>query len=369
MKVGTAELLTQASAPREDTAGEDGYKEEADEKAEDKRQFEDMEEVEETGNATIQTTERELEDLEVDVSAALLMSLRMNTGRFSGVHSQPIPTLTGTEDVTSIKYPPSSTSSILMASGRSPSLEAPGPGQRPRYQLSSIRSSQNPPPKSRIDSSFVPPPPTSLPYQPASPEATPDFRISPSKATQIPVASAQIQVQETPLSNRSLLQPITFTDPVTRISATAPSDSSPEKRPAEEGQRRGHRRERHIGPIIPKFSRRERRSKFYPEAMIQEDRKEFFVALKGKAPAKPEKEIVQEAIEVEMLDEAEAEIQPEEPLSSKFLGQTSPQPASQTSPQPASQLVAEESPLTEEAAQTRWGRFADHWRRFARFAT
>ena len=363
MKVGTAELLTQASATREETDGEDDYNKEADEKTGNKRQFEDMEEVEQTGIAKIRTAERESEALEVDVGASLLMSLRVNTGRFSGVYSQPIPAFIGTEDITSTKYPPSSTPFNLVASTQSPSLETFNPGRYPRSQLSSIRSVQKPSPRPRIDVSFIAPPPASLPYQPTSPEGTPDYQISPSKATQMPVASAQVQVQETPLSNRSLLQPIELTDSITRISATAPSNSSPAKGPAEEGGRRGHRRERHIGPIIPKFSRRERRSKFYPEAMIQEDRKVFYVALKGKAPAKPEKEIVQEAIEVEKLDEVKTEIQPDEPLSSEFLGQSSPQPPSQ--------LVADmqESPLTEEAARTRWGRFADHWRRFARFAT
>lgn len=103
------------------------------------------------------------------------------------------------------------------------------------------------------------------------PSATPQITIPP---------SAQIQVHETPFAPRQSHEEETpFTSSNTRISATAPAAISPEKQPAETIEVvPKHRRDRHIGPVVPKFSRREKKTTYDLEALLLDDLKEFYGA-------------------------------------------------------------------------------------------
>ena len=131
-------------------------------------------------------------------------------------------------------------------------------------RLSSISSGQ---------SAIVPQPPSYLPQRHFSRPHQQSFHIFPPNATPATPAplSAQIQVRETPLPAQRPAQeaPIPFTSATTRISATAPS---PMKAPTEPALRRGHKRDRQVGPIIPRFSRRERKINRDLKAILLENR-------------------------------------------------------------------------------------------------
>lgn len=109
--------------------------------------------------------------------------------------------------------------------------------------------------------------------RPSHPSLTPQPTVPP---------SAQIQVHETPFAPRQShqeTQETPFPSSNTRIAATAPAAISPEKQPAETTEVvPKHRRDRHIGPVVPKFHRRERKKTYDLEAMLLDDLKEFYGA-------------------------------------------------------------------------------------------
>jgi hypothetical protein len=194
-------------------------------------------------------------------------------------------------------------------------------------------------------------------------------------------ASTQVQVKDTPFpaqrpdSNSEIIP----TGATTHVSATAPTtNSSPLKRPTEPIQRK-HKREKHVGPIVPKFSRSERRLKIDLDALLKEDRKKFREAQKAKKRAADESNalvedtVMQDVInvrsepekpntfvETEMKDvKSEQEIV-ESPKNAEIVVQTPPlQPPGST--QDDSQAFV--------PAQSRWGLLADHWRRLSQFTT
>lgn len=229
------------------------------------------------------------------------------------------------------------------------------------------------------------PPAYIIPRQESPPKATPTFLISPPNATPYPTfpPSAQIQVEETPLAaQRPGQRQAGF--PSTHISATAPSNPSPGK-PIEDARRK-HKRDRHPGLVIPKFSRRERKRKYDLTAILLEDRKRFRIALQeadqgfsqvqppkeesGRdepMPEDPKEKAVNEDEPMEEVIEASVEAEKAPTQSQPSFAQL--QPGQQISSQ--SFQTSQQFPDTQDDSQmfnplqTRWGRFTAHWRRFS----
>ena len=265
MKVSTAELLTQepSSAAKEKSrevteitvekpAEEDGLGVEEVrvevvevEKAEDTRQAEEMDEVEPT--VAVTPKEASVSIVENSGETAKIigqMSLPKEVGQSTAVST--------TQD-----------DEIAQDDSQQSKLSSPG--------------DPNPTPSIPSAQPLIPQPPSFFPQRHSSPSGQQIFQDFPPKSTpattSIP-ASAQIQVKETPLPvQQPAPQPqITFTNSTTRVTATAPSPSNGPTEPVLRGR---HKRDRHVGPIIPRFSRRERKMNRDLEAILLEDRKSF----------------------------------------------------------------------------------------------
>lgn len=193
----------------------------------------------------------------------------------------------------------------------------PQPTQDDSHQ-SKLSSTKSLKPTSPISSTQTPiiPQPLSFPpqrnFSPPHQQPSQTYLPKPTPATTSAPASAQIQVKETPLPGQRPAQqaPISLTSPTTRISATAPS---PAKGPAEPILQRRYKRDRHVGPIIPRFSRRERRMNYDLEVILLEDRKEFGAqkgdgVLDGMQVDRHGEEVVGESFESEKPGEIETEI-------------------------------------------------------------
>lgn len=230
---------------------------------------------------------------------------------------------------------------------------------------------------------------SSLPERQSPLESSNLFQISPSKATSIvPIPpSAQVQVKQTPFPAQTLNSnpEIAPTGVTTHVSATAPTtNSSPLKRSIEPIQRK-HKREKHVGPIVPKFGRSERRLKINLEALLMEDFKKFQETQKEKEQATNESDapvatredtVMQDVIEVrsesekpdvvanvdtEMKDALKPEREIEESSRNAEIVVQTPQVQPLAGTQDDSQTFV--------PAQSRWGRLANHWRRLSRFTT
>jgi len=290
------------------------------------------------------------------------------------------------------------------------------------------------------------PPPSYFPARelspPKPPHATPIS--APTATPQPPVPpSGQIQVQETPFAAQKFHKEILFTSSNTHISATAPAALSPEKAIDEETKAvPKHRRDRHVGPVVPKFSRREKKATYYLEDMLVDDLKKFYgpewkpvrrrtptprssrsprqlttvprrtptprltpsrlTPLRKSTPQRrtpqqrtpvpvdkdePMEEVTQERYEEDLsvkeklrspfmdIDHPSSQpsrrVAPNPPeIPSSPTQSQSNEPAHETQPRYRTQL-SPEIPSTQDDSQlfdatnSRWGRFATHWRRFS----
>ena len=252
----------------------------------DERQVEDMEDVEQSDIPTTQN--------EIKVSVAVVKD-PVETGNSVKQSSHPISspkeviqsTVVQIQTVLSTTQEESSSTQYPNSTPSNPAVSTQEPSQITTTQ----DDSQQPPSESQLPSSktheiaptipfaqtpILPNPPSYLPQRHFPPrKATPPFQISPPKATPATIlASAQIQVKETPLPAQRPAIP--FSSSPTHISATAPS---PVKEGLVEPMRRKHKRERHVGPVVPKFSRRERKIRWDLKMMLMEDRKRFQMSL------------------------------------------------------------------------------------------
>jgi hypothetical protein len=309
MKVSTAELLTPETISKDvekvpvvevaevievfadesmgdKRNGEDGTKDNGvsiEVEIEDVRQVDDMDEVEFSVPVTLGNTEVPptivKNSIKIDDSGeqpSFVMFSPREVIYSTAIQTQ-LPLSTAQDESLTTQYPSSTLSN--------PAKSTQGPSQITATQFGSQSLSQ-----SQVSSSKRSPIiPSAQPAQPSpyfaelhrfsSPKATPSVQISPPKAIlSITPASAQVQVKETPLpAQRPAPHQIIFTGSTTHISSTAPS---PTKRPAEGPSRRKHKRERHVGPVIPGFNRRERKMKWDLEVMLLEDRRKFLMDMK-----------------------------------------------------------------------------------------
>ena len=266
MKVSTAELLTQEptnvekdkslevvgateiidhGAPEKNESAEKGMNVEIEEFEDDGRQVEEMEDVQ----PSVPLTQKEMSVSIVENSVGIAKSLEQTT-----------------------QLPPPKEvvqSTIIQSQTLEPSQIITTPDNSQQSKLSSTKEIKLTPPILSTQ------PPSYLPERYVSQPHQQSFETSPPKATPattLAPASAQIQVKETPLPEQAQRAPIPFTSSTTRISATAPS---PAKEPIEQDLRRRYKRDHYIGPIIPRFSRRERKMNCDLEAMLLEDLKRF----------------------------------------------------------------------------------------------
>ena len=307
MKMSTAELLTQEPVVEnvvevvkvtetvvEETADEGGGEMEGIEKeaeSENEPQPEQMEEVEDTNNVTIG------ERTEVVQSANEFQENRSD---------QQINYFSTQGDSSSTNYPASTPSGPHHSNQDLSQIPTNQPDSQ--QHCSSNQTSMHPPSSPKPQPTFLPPLQSS-PIQPSPPKATPVLPIH---------ASAKIQVKETPFPTQSPPQQrALFTSSTTQITATAPSSV---KEPI--GRRR-HKRERHEeehgGPVIPKFTRKEKKMKVDLEAIAREDLQKFLARSKelGKIREKDKEEkkatmeeVAEQSLEVE--EKVETIIKPEQ---------------------------------------------------------
>ena len=364
----------------------------------DGRRVDDMEEVEHTGiSATQQETQVSVtvvkDSLESDNSFAPSshpLSSPKDVIQSTVIQTQPALS-TAQDESTPTQYS-NSTPSIVPKSSQDPSqIVATQDDSQQRSDESQIPSSkeqQTTPTIPSTQPSILPRPPLYLPSRHFSPpRSTPSYQIYPPKATpgMLVPASAQIQVTETPPpAQRPAQQPlIPFASSTTPITATA---LSPAKRPPEPVKRK-HRRERHIGPIVPKFSLQERKMKWDLQAILLEDRKKFQESLppvsSGNAEVEEKKDTIMK--EVDVIEDGFKEEKPVEKVNEPEKPSVPEKPAAKAvEPEEKKIMVTrlfdipklKRSPLslvddtqddsqTSSAAQSRWGRFANHWRRFS----
>ena len=122
----------------------------------------------------------------------------------------------------------------------------------------------------------LPMPPPYLPQRQISPMKTPlSYQIPPPQTPSIPITPAPLHLKDTPLSNQDIQRSGNYS----HISATAITPSEKGDSPV----RRKHRRDKHVGPIVPKFGRKERTMKIDLEIILSRDRKRFWLrAMEGK---------------------------------------------------------------------------------------
>jgi len=241
--------------------------------------------------------------------------------------------------------------------------------------------------------------------------------MSPSKGTPVP-ASIQIQVQETPpgFQPPGLVEETEPASSAVRISGTAPSSLKRRAPEVDEPARRKHKRDRHVGPIVPRFSRQDRKMNCDLEAILLEHRRSWIAENNVEPMEKEPTEEVQGQEDVMVVEEVVIEkvIKEEEQIQEVDETQTREDEDGQgmedlqVTEQPTIVKVEREAPLpgekekdviitdeeemvideAKDAVQqplanelqqpeplpratpsetTRWGRFAAHWRRFAPF--
>jgi hypothetical protein len=467
MKVSTAELLTQEPPlsisvekqlvvkvsevteiveeemedAEEEEEGKEPLSQDLGEDAEDSRELEEMQDVEQTEPPA----EEEVIIEETIVTRMVIESSAENsvpaesasaeepsqvpetTAQQTASQLQPV---VSSQDESSASVYPASTQSNPKVSKQDISTTEDDSQQSASHIQSSIEPSQVTPvipatkPRVPPRPAYRPIPSTSIPST-----SKPSPQMSPPKGTPflpVPPASAQIQVHETPFPNQGpVKRQQMFTGSTSHISATAPANLSPVKRPAEE-IRGKHKRHRHIGPIVPQFRKRERKMMNDLETILQEDRKKFAARVE-KAPVQTEKEDVMEdiihesleadkpveKIEPKILPTSSAKVRSQPPRESSPPDDTEkPQSPIESSPpaiisprQPspsAQRIVSPEIPSPEipdtqddsqipdvqpqnnsqapddsqipddsqayDPAHSRWGRFAAHWRRFNDFS-
>ena len=238
--------------------------------------------------------------------------------------------------------------------------------------------------------------------------------MSPSEGTPMS-ASIQIQVQETPPSFQPP-GPVEETEPASsavRISATAPESL---KRPAPEAARTKHKRDRHVGPIVPRFRRQEREINCDLEAILLEHRRRWMAEnnvepmdkerteeVQGQEDVMVVEEMVIEKViveeeQIQEVDETQTrededgqvmeDLQVKEQAKVVKVEPETPPPgeeeidviitdeeeivideAKDVVQQPPANQLQQPEPLPQATPSntTRWGRFAAHWRRFAPF--
>lgn len=366
MVVSTAQILSQHI----DSAGELTDIIEVSETIEDRSQI-----VQETSVEIMHDTEEEMPDVE---PSANMTHVSISVEKEGSSKDFVVPgtlladqsTSTINDDSTPTQYPNSTPSN---------------PTQQPTQSQSQTQSEE----PSR--------PPTAQPILPPPP--VPTRSTSPPKATP---TSVQIQVQETPLPLQH--QQLPSTELVSSaVRATAPSAGKRSR--SEEAPRRKHKRDRHVGPIVPRFSRKERKGNWDLEVILLEDRRRWMaehrvepvLALQEEVVAeevmKPADEPVVEREEEREEEQLQAQVEEEKP---ERLGEamedvqtTQRQEMVMENDPPAEQqeaITAEEEdvieipeiepepieqpaepappPPPQPSLATKWGRFAAHWRRF-----
>jgi hypothetical protein len=365
---------------------EDG---EEDDEEDVRSQAEDMEEVEQPATGSIERNEPESSVVEeiVEESVEIKETIELESPRQTGTvpNTAIQPNLTQSQSISTTQ----GESSITQYPQSTPSIPAP---EITTTEDDSQQPTQTQIPSSEEQTQTIPstlpqPPPYLPPRQQSPPKATPIFQISPPNATPLPAipASAQIQVQETPLAAQRPAQRQSTFFTSTHISATAPANLSPEKRPVE-GITRKHKRDRHSGPLIPKFRRRERSKKYDLTAILLKDRKRFRAAQKevvqGSSQIQPAKE--EPAIEERKVEDSKGKVDDEdEPMEEVIEESLEVEKAPERSrpsfvqSQPSQQILSQSRPISQQFPDTqddsqmfdpsksRWGRFAAHWRRFS----
>lgn len=247
----------------------------------------EMVEVETVEVETVEVEEVEVEAVEVSVEVTETVApVVENVSQAPGLDSPAQPQqqttqsesiLSTTQDESTTTQYPASTPSMQVDSAQEslPTQDDPRVSQVPPSeptQITPVIPATQPP--------VTLPPPPYFPARelspPKPPHATP---ISANTATPQPLVppSGQIQVQETPFAAQKFNREILFTGSNTHISATAPAAISPEKAIGEETKAvPKHRRDRHVGPVVPKFSRREKKATYNLEDMLVDDLKKFY---------------------------------------------------------------------------------------------
>ena len=289
MNVSTAELLTQEQADVEEekilkvvevakiiiqeppeSVDKEVNMEVAEEVQDDGRQVEEMEDVQPSVPATRKETSISLVENSIEAEKSMEQPTPLprvkEVVQSTVIQSQTL--LSTTQDESTSTQYPNSTPSNPPRSTQDDSQQS---------KLSSPKALKPTSPVSSTQTPIIPQPLSFPPQRHFSPPHQQPSQIYPPKptpATTSAPASAQIQVKETPLPGQRPAQqaPISLTSPTARISATAPS---PVKGPAEPVLQRRYKRDRHVGPIIPRFSRRERRMNYDLEVILLEDRKIF----------------------------------------------------------------------------------------------
>ena len=406
--VSTAEIMTQNADPKteeivenitEDVdAGQDeGEKMDIEEQeavlqgdnSEEQRQT--VEEVEQTIFGSSEKKEEPLSTGEV-IRDSASQSLSKDPQATTNLHSQPISTTQ--DDSFTSQYPTSS------------SANQPTSTQHPSDDSQQHLPFQQPSSNARASETPVFHPPTDIASR----------HTSPPKATPVPPqipASAQVQVTETPLQAQKPQQPLVPSS-VTHITSTLPvNQSSPLKQPIDESRRK-HKRDRHVGPIIPRFSRKEKKMKIDLQALLFEDHRKF-MGIRAERPSQREdedvemkdviEEVIQEVVDetAEELVEKEVNEDAEEPMEEEQhqeevraiakegereaieivdqdeddkiveeiveerITKTIQEPPAAGEPMVTQAEVVEtqESSQTFDVSASRWGRFISHWKRFS----
>ena len=346
MKVSTAELLTQEPTdveeektlevvkvtditvkepPEENVSVEKEVNVddvEVEEVEDNRRQVEEMEDVQPSVPATQKESSVSLLENSVEteksIEAPTPLPPPKEVVQSTVMQSQTL--LSTTQDQSTSTQYSNSTSSNAPRSTQEPSQITTTQDDSQQSKLSSTKEAEPTPPISSAQPPIIPQPSSYLPQRHFSPPRQQPFQISSPKATPATTsasASAQIQVKETPLPAQRPGQqaPMPFTSATTRISATAPS---PVKEPSEPDLRRRHKRDRHVGPIIPRFSRSERKMKYDLEMILLEDRKQFVAQKKEDGGdnvqnAMQVDTIVEEVVKESFEEEKPGTIEPETP--------------------------------------------------------
>jgi hypothetical protein len=384
MVVSTAQILSQ----HVDSAGELSEIVEVSETIEEPSQI-----VQKTSVEIVHDTEEEMQDVQQPASNITQVSV--------SVEKEDVPKEGSSRDfvVPGTLLADQSTSTVNDGSTPTqyPNSTPSNPTQQPTQ--SQIQTQSEEPSRPTTAQPILPPPPL------------PARSTSPPKAT--PTTPIQIQVQETPLP---LQRPQTPTAELvsSAVRATAPLAG---KRPApdEEAPGRKHKRDRHVGPIVPRFSRREKKRNWDLEAILLEDRRRWMaehliepVHREEEIVVLEEEVVVEEVIEMEPVKEqvveqagerpkeqAEAQIEEEREREEvmedvkvtrreEVVMEIDP-PAQQQEaiifteeedvieipeiePEPIEQPAEPPPhPTPQPSLATKWGRFAAHWRRFTPF--